>query len=330
MDGVIHQLRHALVLRGGNRHHRHAQLSLHGVDVDASAVGRDLVHHVQGHHHGHSHLQKLHGQIQVPLDVGGVHDVDDAVGLFVQDEVPGDDLLTAVGRHGVDAGQVRDQGVLISLNGAVLAVHRHTGKIAHVLVGAGEPVEEGGLAAVLVADQGEGQGLPLGHGFFLRAAGPDVVQSSLAQSGMLGFPDTPLLPADGGLFLHRLDLDLRGVLQPEGQLVAVDLQLHGIPHGRELDHGDLRAGNDSHIQKMLAQGSFPANPGYHGGLPDPHVLDCHVFPPKMQPRRETGTAGPPPSDALSRSLRRADCPPRSAPLRQESPRTGLDRLYFSH
>ena len=53
--------------------------------------------------HGGVQLHELHGQVEVALDVGGIHDVDDAGGLFADDELPGDDLLAGVGRHGVDA-----------------------------------------------------------------------------------------------------------------------------------------------------------------------------------------------------------------------------------
>ena len=77
------------------------------------------------------------------LDVRGVHDVDDGRGLLIQDEAAGDDLLAAVGGHGVDAGEVRDQRLGVTLDDPVLPVHGDAGEVAHVLVGAGELVEEG-------------------------------------------------------------------------------------------------------------------------------------------------------------------------------------------
>ena len=45
----------------------------------------------------------------------------------------------------------------------LFAVHRHTREIADVLVGAGELVEEGRLAAVLVARQRKGKGRAVGQ-----------------------------------------------------------------------------------------------------------------------------------------------------------------------
>ena len=152
---LVDELADALVPCGGDGHHRNAERLTHLPHVDGAAVGVDLVHHVQGQDHGRPQLQELQCQVEVPLDVGGVHDVDDAVGLLVQDEIPGDDLLLGVGPQGVDAGEVHHCGVLHPPDLAGLPVHRDAGEVAHMLVGARQGVEEGGLAAVLVAGQGE-------------------------------------------------------------------------------------------------------------------------------------------------------------------------------
>ena len=60
MDGVIHQLIHALVLCGGNGDHRDAQHRFHLVDVDGAAVAAHLIHHIQCQHHGGVQLHQLH------------------------------------------------------------------------------------------------------------------------------------------------------------------------------------------------------------------------------------------------------------------------------
>ena len=80
VQGVIDELVDALVFHCRDGHHRQAQLSLHGVDAYRAPVVAHLVHHVQCQHHGHVELHELHGEIQVALDVGGIDDVDDALG----------------------------------------------------------------------------------------------------------------------------------------------------------------------------------------------------------------------------------------------------------
>ena len=263
VDRVLHQLVNALVFGRGDGDHRHAQHGLHGVDVHAAAVAGHLVHHVQRHHHGDVHLQKLHGQIEIALNVGGVHDVDDAPGLALQHEVPAHQLLAGIGGHGIDAGQIGDAGVGIAADHAVLPVHRDAGEVAHVLIGAGELVEQGGFAAVLVAHQGKAQKFRVGQGV---AAALGVEFALLAQTGVvLGPGAAGRLPGHGAV-QGGGDRNLRGVRQAQGQLIAVNPQLHGIAQGGQLDHRHGDAGDQAHIQKMLPQSAFAPHGLNPGGL----------------------------------------------------------------
>ena len=93
---VLDQLVDALVFRGGDGNHGYAQLLLQLVYVHSVAVGAHFIHHVQRDDHGKVQLDELHGQVKVSLDVGGVHDVDDTIRLFLDEKIPGDDLLAGV------------------------------------------------------------------------------------------------------------------------------------------------------------------------------------------------------------------------------------------
>ena len=248
VQGVLHQLVHALVLGGGDGHHGHAQELLHAVHVHGAAVGGDLVHHVHGHHHGHVHLQELDRQIEVPLDVGGVHDVDDGRGLLIKDEA---------------------EGLGMALDDAVLPIHGDAGEVAHVLVGAGELVEEGGLPRVLVADESEGQRRALGQRVPVALA---VILAALPKTRVLALLNAGDADVGIGALLDGLDLDLGGVGHAQRQLVAVDLELHGIAQGGQLHHRDLGPGDHAHVQKVLPQGPFPAYGADHGGLADGELI----------------------------------------------------------
>ena len=184
VQGVVHQFVDAFVFRRGKGHHGDAQLCLQLVHADGAAVGLHLVHHVERQHHGDAQFHDLHGQVQVALDVRAVDDVDDAVGLFVQQEVARDDLLVGIRRQRVDARQVGDGCLGVRADGAVLAVHRDAGEVADVLVCARELVEQRGFAAVLVAYQREHQRA----GFRGGAAGVGAVclfgRAELAKAGV--------------------------------------------------------------------------------------------------------------------------------------------------
>ena len=85
---VADQLVDALVSGSGNRNDGDAEEGLHAVDINGAVVGLDLIHHVERNDHRNIHLQKLHGKIEVSLDVGGIDDVDDGAGLVIQNKIP--------------------------------------------------------------------------------------------------------------------------------------------------------------------------------------------------------------------------------------------------
>ena len=273
VERVIHQLVHALVLCRRDGHDRDAQHGLHLIDADGATVAAHLVHHVQRQHHRRIQLHELHGEIQIPLDIGGVHDIDDARGLLTDDELPGHDLLAGIGRHGVDAGQVCDLRIRVVPDRTALAVHRHAREIADVLVGAGELVEEGRLAAVLVARQCKGKGRAVGQRVLALFG---VVASAFAEARVLHRLFTFCLRLFCRRGFGQSDPDAGGIVQPEGQLVAVDAQLHRVAHGGKFDQRDLLTGDQPHIQKMLPQSAFAAHGPDHGGLADVQIFQRHM------------------------------------------------------
>ena len=155
VQGMIHQLTDTLVAGSANGDNRHAQQALEQVDVHGATVGRHLVHHVERDDHGAIELHKLQRQVQIALDVGGVDDVDDGVGVFVKDELSADDLFARVRRQRIDTRQISDARLGVVTDGAVLAVDRHAGKVTDMLVGARKLVEQRGFTAVLVAGEGK-------------------------------------------------------------------------------------------------------------------------------------------------------------------------------
>ena len=153
LHGSVHQLLHTLVFHCADRHHRDAQRLRQRLDVHRAAVAAHLVHHVQRQHHRRLQLHELQRQIQVTLDVRRVDDVDNAVRLFVQNEVARNDLLIRIRAKRIDARQVHNGAVLVRARRAGFALDCDAGEIADVLVRAGELVEKRRLAAVLIADQ---------------------------------------------------------------------------------------------------------------------------------------------------------------------------------
>ena len=143
----------ALALQGGDLHDLAAQLAAQLLHVDLVAVLADNVHHVDGDDNGDAQLGQLSGQVQVTLQVRAVDDVQDGIGALVDQVVTSHHLLQRVGGQGVDAGQVHDGHIIVLLQLALFLLHRDARPVAHELVGAGQRVEQGGLAGVRVARQ---------------------------------------------------------------------------------------------------------------------------------------------------------------------------------
>ena len=130
----------------------------------------------------------------------------------------------------------------MSADRAVLPVHRDAGKVAHVLIGAGQLVEKGGFAAVLIAHQGKGQRGSIGK----RIAGSFGMEAAfLAQPGML-----------------RRERFFSFALLLRGGLGEGDIDIF-----RVRDH--------AHVQKMLAEGAVAADGIDPGGLARPQFIQLH-------------------------------------------------------
>ena len=61
---------------------------------------------------------------------------------------------------------------------------------------------------------------------------------------------------------HKLDVDSGGILFAQRQLVPMDAELEGVAHRRTFHELDVGAGNNAHIEEMLAQGTLSSHGAY--------------------------------------------------------------------
>ena len=151
--GQIRRLGHTGVLQGGDGAHSAPQLSAQGVSVNPVAAALHHIHHVDGHHHRDAHLRQLGGQIEIPLQVGAVYNIQYHIRPLIHQIVPCNNLLQGVGRQGVDPRQVHNDHIRMPLQTALLLLHRYAGPVPHKLAGTGEGVKQRGLPAVGIPRQ---------------------------------------------------------------------------------------------------------------------------------------------------------------------------------
>ena len=249
MQSVCDQLLHALILRCGNGDHRNSEHLLQSVDIYRASVAGQLIHHIECDHHRPVHLKQLHRKIKAAFDTCDVNNVYNSIRLFVEHKIAGDHFLTRIRRHGIDARQIGDACICMPAYGTVLPVDCDSGEIAHMLVRAGQLVEECGLSAVLVSDQGKGQHVAVRQRLCLPFY---MVYSGLAQSRMFSFTALGSGFRDSLTFFDLCNADLFGISESQSKLIAPDPKFHRITHRRELDQFKLCSGDDPHIQKMLS------------------------------------------------------------------------------
>ena len=105
-DRLIDQLVAAVSLESTDRNDWTAQLFAQLRDVDAVSVFVHDVHHVQRDDGRNVQFQKLCGQVQVPLQVGGIDDVDDGIRSFAHQILPGYHFLHGVWGKGINSRKV--------------------------------------------------------------------------------------------------------------------------------------------------------------------------------------------------------------------------------
>jgi hypothetical protein len=151
-DAGLDQFPHAFPPHGDRGDHGRAQHRRELLRVDLQPRTRGHIHHVQGHDEGEIKLHQLGREVQVPLEIGRIHNVDHHVGALLDDVIAGHSFVERIGRQGIRARKVRNaQFTLGASNPPLLALHRHPGIIPHALRRAGEFVEQGTLARVGIA-----------------------------------------------------------------------------------------------------------------------------------------------------------------------------------
>ena len=114
LNDLMEELLHPFASLAHGGHDGCAKQDAQLLHVELVATFAQFVIHVEGDNHGHVHVDELGGQVEVTLQVGGIDDVDDKVGVLLDDVLSYIELLGGVGREGIGAGQI-DEVKMITL-----------------------------------------------------------------------------------------------------------------------------------------------------------------------------------------------------------------------
>ncbi len=153
-DYRVQQVVDSPVVARFDRYHRHAEHPSQIFVVQLRTAGRQFVEHVERHNHARVYVDQFRRQIEVALQVGRHHRIDDHIGHFPGDVPAHETFFGRVGRQGIGAGQVGNLETIAAVAAyAAFGAHRHSAVIAHMLVAARNGVEKRRLAAVGIAHQ---------------------------------------------------------------------------------------------------------------------------------------------------------------------------------
>ena len=135
LDDSVEKLRNTRSVSAYSRAYRHTQKIAQLFDVQLVTFRLQLIVHIQRHHHSEVHIDNLGGEVQIPFNVGCVHDIDDDIRHIVNQIFADIELLGAVGGKRVRSRQVhKHELVALIFERALFGIHGHSAVIAHVLV----------------------------------------------------------------------------------------------------------------------------------------------------------------------------------------------------
>ena len=96
VDSVRNKLAYSLVFSSTDWNYRDAEHFGDALDIYRTAVISHFIHHIQRYYHRNMHFKQLKGKIEVSFNIRGIDDVYYAIGLFIYDKIPGNDLLLCI------------------------------------------------------------------------------------------------------------------------------------------------------------------------------------------------------------------------------------------
>ena len=142
-----------LALQGRNFNDFTAKLRGKLFNVNLVAVFPDKIHHVDGNHHRETNFSQLRGQVQVPLDICTIDDIQYNVRFIIHQIISGNDFLIGIRAQGINTGKILNDYIMVSAVMPFLLFNGNPRPVSNILVTAGKIVKQCSLSAVRVSCQ---------------------------------------------------------------------------------------------------------------------------------------------------------------------------------
>ena len=101
----------ALSLECRDFHHFTSQFFTHFLHIDGIPVLFDEIHHIDRHHHRKADFDELGRKVKVSFQVRAIDDIQDGIGLFIDQVIPGHLFFQCIGGKGINPRKVLDDDI---------------------------------------------------------------------------------------------------------------------------------------------------------------------------------------------------------------------------
>ena len=146
-------LRTALTFQRADLQHFAAQSLPQLFQIDGIPILADQINHIDGNHHRVSQFNQLSGQVEIPLNICSVNDIQDSIRALLDQICTGHNLLRRIGRQRINARKILERYMLKPFQRTLLFFHGNPRPVTHILIGSCQRIKQGRLSAVWISGQ---------------------------------------------------------------------------------------------------------------------------------------------------------------------------------
>ena len=222
IDDNMEQLFNPFSGTADSRQHRHAEQLAEFYIIQRISARFQLIVHIERNNHTYIHVNQLGSEIQVTLQIGRVHYIDNDVRSFVDNVVADINFFGRISRKRISARQVHDAEVIaLKVEITFFGIYGDTAVISHVLMRARGYIEKRCFTAVGISYQShiDGTTLSQSNAFQFFFSQTHIFAQPFVIIELHGFP---------AHFLFTDDFNHLGFLASQGNFVSHYLILNRI------------------------------------------------------------------------------------------------------
>ena len=137
LDNLVKKIIDALTCSADSRDNRHSEKIAKLLYIQFVSLEGQLIVHIQSHDHSKVHIDELGGKVEISLQIGCVHDIDDHIRSVFHEILPHIQFFRTIGRQRICPRKVNDSEMISSIfEKALLSIDRNAAVVTDMFVAA--------------------------------------------------------------------------------------------------------------------------------------------------------------------------------------------------